>query len=223
MQLSKYFIFTALILLLTSCHHCNHNKNQGVPQIKSTVSVHQGELPCQYGAYKYIPKNRYHIRNPGTWLTWAFFGNDDDGIYGEKPSAGNWTQEKICSKRAFLWWWRNPMHNFCFYVIGSADKQNDEFALIKLAREGCDLLKYHKKAHTVFAGESTSFFIGFHSWKPFVSLRLDYGRLFDFYIGWRERGNFGIKCVLAGRKKNMVSSAQSSGNGGKSSGDKKKI
>jgi hypothetical protein len=150
--------------------------------------------------YDYVPesKDKVNKKSLSSWLAWSFIGNDDDGVYGEKPTAGNWTNEKLGPKRAFMWWLRNPMHNFTFYVIGSAHKKNSEFVLFKCAEnEGCQFMKYHKKASTVFAGKGTSFFVGFHGWKPFVSLRIDYGRRLDFYFGWRERGNFGIKLVAS--------------------------
>lgn len=147
--------------------------------------------------YNYVPGSKSEVDKKSlvSWLSWSFLGNDDDGLYGEKPTAGEWTCEKIGPKRAFMWWVRNPMHNFTFYVIGSAYKKNSEFVILKFSEEGGEFLKYHKEARTVFAGSGTSFFLGFHGWKPFISLRLDYGRRLDFYFGWRERGNFGIKFV----------------------------
>jgi hypothetical protein len=150
--------------------------------------------------YNWVPANKNLIEknSPSSWLAWAFIGNDDDGVYGEKPSAGNWTNEKIGPKRAFMWWTRNPLHNFTFYVIGSAHRQNSEFTLLKFSEDGdAECMTYHEKAKTVFAGKGTSFFLGFHGGKPFLSLRLDYGRRFEFYIGWRERGNFGLKLILS--------------------------
>jgi hypothetical protein len=148
--------------------------------------------------YNWVPYNKSCIDKKSllSYLAWAFIGNDDDGAYGEKPSAGNWTNEKIGPKRAFMWWMRNPMHNFTFYVIGSAHKKNSEVTLLKFSEDGDnDFFSYHSKGKTVFAGKGTSFFLGFHGGKPFLSLRIDYGRRFDFYIGWRERGNFGIKLI----------------------------
>lgn len=43
-----------------------------------------------------------------TWLVWALFGNDEDGIYGMYPHT-TWG--------AVRWWLRNPFHNLCFHVL----------------------------------------------------------------------------------------------------------
>lgn len=52
------------------------------------------------------------------WLTWALFGNDDGGIYGEKDggwvAAGNTEQN---AWTAIRWWFRNPFHNLFWHVI----------------------------------------------------------------------------------------------------------
>jgi hypothetical protein len=67
-----------------------------------------------------------------------------------------------------LWYLRNPLHNFTFYVIGMADK-----------------LKY-RKPYDVFneTGDKHNIILPFYSY---------YGDKYKFYIGWRERGNFGVK------------------------------
>ncbi|MFN4173668.1 MAG: hypothetical protein ACK4HV_00995, partial [Parachlamydiaceae bacterium] len=126
---------------------------------------------------------------------WALFGNEDDGIYGE--DANFLPNEPNDEKKARKWWIRNPMHNFCFYVIGSADKVNDEITLLKISKKGFDSLSYKPVGDTVFADKGTSLFIALHGKKPFISLRLgSENRSFDFYMGWRERGNFGLKCRM---------------------------
>ena len=56
-------------------------------------------------------------------------------------------------------------------------------------------MQYKEKADTVFGGRYTSFYLGLHNGKPLISLRIAYGPKWksDFYIGWRDKGNFGIK------------------------------
>jgi hypothetical protein len=145
--------------------------------------------------YDAVPRHRSQIKwyDLTHWVTWALLGNDDDGIFGEEPSAGKHATGEINPARAARWTVRNPLHNLCFYVIGSAERENSEFTLLKLSDEGSECLEYHKKATTTLPGRKIGFFLGLHGGKPFLSLRLDYGRVLDFYIGWRERGNFGVK------------------------------
>ncbi len=146
--------------------------------------------------YDIIPKHRSQIEwyDAGHWITWALFGNEDDGIFGEESSKGK--AENVTG--AVKWWLRNPLHNFCFYVIGSADRKNSEFTLLAISGKGIKALSYQEEGGTNFPSMGTCFFLGFHGWKPFLSLRLAYTdtRRSDFYIGWRCRGDFGAKCIL---------------------------
>ena len=79
--------------------------------------------------------------------------------------------------RHFKWYLRNPLNNFTFYVIGIADKT---------------FVRVGKYPARVFAPD------GGWNWSvcrhkclrlPFVSYQN--GR-FEFYLGWRNRGNFGF-------------------------------
>ncbi len=148
-------------------------------------------------SYKEAPRYRSEIESCDykSQCAWAIFGNEDDGIYGEE--ANFLPNEPNDEAKARKWWIRNPLHNFCFYVIGSADKVNDEITLFKASKNGIDSFSYKPIGDTVFADTATSIFIALHGKKPFFSLRIgSQYRSFDFYLGWRERGNFGIKCCL---------------------------
>ena len=153
------------------------------------------EASC-HPLYRVIPRHRCQIRpyDLGHWSTWLLFGNDDDGIFGEGPKSHYRSCDPPSCGKALRWWCRNPLHNFCFYAIGSAHKENSQFTLLQLSGKGIRCLKYKPCRGEVFASEGSSFFLGFHGWKPFTSLRITYSRnrCFDFYLGWRERGNFGI-------------------------------
>ena len=105
--------------------------------------------------------------NPLWWV-----GNADDPIPPEWYRSGQ--NETI---RKIMWALRNPLHNFTFYVIGVADKE-----------------------HSVTGEYPEEVFNPDGGWKkhvvevnglklPFIS----YSNGIKFYIGWRERGNFGIK------------------------------
>lgn len=113
-----------------------------------------------------------------TWLIWALFGNDDDGIYGD----ANWNPTRKQSWLiALLWWLRNPCHNMCFYVI------NVKPPFDRHSRNNWD----------VFAPTNYAFnwaYFASQSWFPYPFFSYN-GALGKFYIGWRERGNFGIKCT----------------------------
>ena len=148
-------------------------------------------------SYKEAPRYHSEIEKCDfkSQCAWALFGNEDDGVYGE--GANFLPDEPNDSVKARKWWLRNPLHNFCFYVIGSANKVNDEITLFKASRNGIDAFRYKSVGDTVFADSATSIFIALHGKKPFFSLRIgSETRSFDFYLGWRERGNFGMKCCL---------------------------
>lgn len=149
--------------------------------------------------YKIVPRHRCQIHwyDAAHWSTWMLFGNDDDGIFGEGDSAKYHLEDNNDVYKAMRWWCRNPLHNFCFYVIGTAYCHNSEFIILEVTGEGISGFKYKREGTTNFPREGSCFYIAFHGWKPFVSLRLvhTWERRSDFYIGWRCRGNFGIKCT----------------------------
>jgi hypothetical protein len=108
----------------------------------------------------------YQKLNPVWWLK-----NNDD----PKPPAWYRPDEK---HRRLKWGFRNPFHNFDFYVIGVADK--------KFARSGkFPALNSDPRGGWDFEASRYKFI-----WLPFISYHRPQ---FDFYFGWRNRGNFGIK------------------------------
>lgn len=147
--------------------------------------------------YRIIPRHRSQIYwyDLGHWLAWACFGNDEHGLFGEAHLPLFNPQQSIGIGKAFAWTLRNPLHNFCYYVIGSAGRINDEFTILKMNRKSIQTFQYSPVAKTVFGGRFTSFYFGVHNYKPLISIRLAYGSCWksDFYIGWRDQGNFGIK------------------------------
>lgn len=117
------------------------------------------------------PANLPHIRcvdklNPVWW-----FKNSDE------PVPPTWYKPKD-KWRVLKWHFRNPLHNFDHYVIGVADKH--------FVRSGW----YPAVTSNPSGGWNIA--ISKYKWLrlPFV----DYRRgKFEFYFGWRTRGNFGIK------------------------------
>lgn len=173
------FCFIIIIILFSSC------------------LAYREDCKSKGDLYDLIPRKRAEIP-PGDLLhytTWALFGNEDDGIFGE--GANYKLDHPNDGRKAVSWWFRNPLHNFTFYVIGSADRDNPEITLFKASQKGVSFLTQKPKGTTVFADKATSLFIGLHGLKPFISLRIgSHLQSWDMYIGWRERGNFGLKCCF---------------------------
>lgn len=108
------------------------------------------------------------------FLWWAFFGNADDGYYGdEKWRAGR----KPSFWLALQWWFRNPAHNFCFYVIGFAD---EDHIFVGDKNWGVDFGWSIHWCVTTLTGKR----------RPLLTYRTKKGRM--RYIGWRPYGAFGI-------------------------------
>ena len=111
------------------------------------------------------------IRAAQKWNPVWSFGNADD------PAPPDWYRPGK-SDRRMMWQMRNPLHNFTHYVIGVADK---------------DTKRTGRHATHVFApggGWNWAFTRARICPLPFISFEGKCGR---FYLGWRERGNFGGK------------------------------
>lgn len=115
-------------------------------------------------------------------IAWLFQNDDEPNcpadLYIGKPE---WY-------RQLRWRLRNFMHNFTWYVIGFAHKPREVIGMYPR-----DVFNPNGgwKWHRVYKIEITDgvrkrVSIGY----PFVSY---YGERIMAYIGWRERGNFGIK------------------------------
>lgn len=117
----------------------------------------------------------YEKINPIFW-----FGNADD----PEPPEDYRPQDKL---RKLKWYFRNPAHNFTFYVIGVSDKvgsaDHESYGL-----SPNEVFNSHSKwnliVHRVRVAGSRTISL------PFVSYRDDRVKI---YFGWRQSGNFGIK------------------------------
>jgi hypothetical protein len=126
------------------------------------------------------PPGRTQKWNPAWWL-----GNADDS------TPPDWYRPGERGRNA-LWQLRNPLHNFTFYVIGTADK---------------DFVRYGSEPTTVFSKDGGwNWAISRRGWLhlPFVSYR---GKHVQFYALWRERGNFGLKLNRPRPKRKPVSAS----------------
>jgi hypothetical protein len=108
----------------------------------------------------------YNKLNPVWW-----FKNSDE------PKPPEWYEPNGKHRRRD-WSFRNPMHNFDFYVIGVADK--------KFARSG----RFPEENSDPRGGWDFEAARYKFIWLPFISYHRP---KFEFYFGWRNRGNFGIK------------------------------
>src|SRR5882724_12462986 len=108
----------------------------------------------------------YNKLNPVWWLK-----NSDS----PKPPAWYRPGEK---HRGLKWSFRNPLHNFHFYVVGVADK--------KFSRSG----RFPEKNSDPRGGWDFEAARYKFIYLPFISYHRP---KFDFYFGWRNHGNFGIK------------------------------
>ena len=113
--------------------------------------------------------------NPVFW-----FGNLDD------PQPPEWYARDDAA-RGRKWHRRNGLHNFTFYVIGIADREFEQTG---------------RFPGTVFHPHGGwNWTVCRYRWLrlPFISYK---GRHVVFYVGWRERGNFGVKLNFrSGRRK----------------------
>lgn len=152
---------------------------------------------AQAPIYEIIPRHRSQIEwyDGGHWVTWALLGNDDGGVFGEDNPHPYSPHIPNKGRKAISWGIRNPLHNFCYYVIGSAHRQNSEYTLFELSPEKVGFFKYNPSGYRVFASRKGGVLLAFHGGKPFISLKIPYTPSFhgEFYLGWRYRGNFGMK------------------------------
>jgi hypothetical protein len=114
-----------------------------------------------------LPKIHFYDRlNPVWWME-----NSDE------PVPPKWYKPED-RHRVMKWHFRNPFHNLSNYVIGVADK--------KFVRGG----KYPERNSRPRGGWDFAVARCKMVLLPFISCQRNG---FNFYIGWRERGNFGVK------------------------------
>jgi hypothetical protein len=120
-------------------------------------------------------------------------GNDDDGIFGEQQVVPYSTN--ISTKTFLRWSSRNPMHNCFFYTLGSAGWTNHHCLVLADidSREGPKL--FSTGQGRISGRGRFGFRVAFHDYKPFISWNIPFTsrQRFEFYLGWRQRGNLGIK------------------------------
>jgi hypothetical protein len=183
-----------IVLLLTSA--CAPYKKRAEECLGRPISERE-KTALAHPLYSFIPRcsSQIYPFDIGHWTTWALFGDDDSGLFGESLTCGWHTDEPISLRLAAAWHMRNPWHNLFFYVIGQAYMKNSEITFVGLSQEHSEAFTYREKGKTF--SKNSHFYLGLHGWKPFFQLRLNYTEKYqsDFYLGWRERGNFGLKFI----------------------------
>ncbi len=125
-------------------------------------------------AHEITVTNHIQIKAGQKWKPGFWLGNEDDPV----PPPDYRPNDK---RRMRKWYYRNPCHNFCFYVIGIADR--------KFRRAGrCPDAVFNPR-------QGWNWTVCKYKWwrLPFVSYQ--HGK-FRCYCGWRERGNFGMELKL---------------------------
>lgn len=202
--LLKILLALPLFFLLSSCAELKYGNKRFLCQppsenssSKELVRYQNERKAAKHWLYCVVPRHRCQIRwyDIGHWVTWVFFGNDDEGIFGESPRSPYNPYCKNNTKKAMRWWIRNPLHNFTHYTIGSAYRVNSEYTLFNANCHGICCCHYTPVATRNYGSKCSSFYLALHGGKPLISLRLNYPRKkkTEFYIGWRKEGNFGIK------------------------------
>lgn len=196
----KSILQLAFYLFLSGC------ASYKIPTSSFMDDCHYNSPALKHPLYNVVPRHRSQIKwyDISHWMAWMLLGNDDDGIFGEGEKALYCPEEQVSAWKAVKWSCRNPMHNFCYYVIGSAHQVNSEFSLLKCNCRKLCLCTYRSEPEQDFE-KGPSFFLGFHGWKPCISIHLFYNKSYrgQFYLGWRERGNFGIKFLPVIKRKPM--------------------
>jgi hypothetical protein len=166
--------------------------------------------PNDHWLYRIIPRHRESLtlKRPWEYITWALFGNDNDGIFGEGlKSDHRWSKQwqkttkkvdeivqEYSFKRFVMWQLRNPLHNFTFYVIGFAARKNlPLFKLALISTKEISFFQRLKKTTPFPMGINSGIYFGLHM-LPFVSFRLNLfkWRWLEGYTGWRPNGAFGF-------------------------------
>ena len=146
----------------------------GILAIGCVAGNAPASVPAASASRQITVTNTITIKSGRKWNPKFWFGNEDDPL----PPPDYRPDDR---RRVTKWYFRNPTHNFNFYVIGLADKT--------FRRSG----RYPAQVFSPRQGWNWAI-CKYYWWRlPFVSYQKN---SFRFYFGWRERGNFGIKLTF---------------------------
>ena len=148
---------------------------------------------------KIIPSSRPKFYDPRI-ITWALFGNDEVGIYGERSETWHKEHPELSFKTWFLWWKRNPSCNLFTYVLNWPHKQQRVLFSwgAKGEREGWKF--WYLRPAGIWQEPTDVPFnqITYSVWPPDVDFR---AKWVEGYFGWHGfNGKFGIAFRPCGAK-----------------------
>ena len=140
-----------------------------------------------------IPKSRAEVTGPLSWFLWAFFGNDDGGLYGERDYFAQFNYEPTLWV-GIRWWLRNPMANLMKVVL--AWKRDPMRVLVQWSA-GDGWRFWHERPQEKWLGTMPQFTLA--AIPPGVVWRGFLGT--EGYWLWHSDGWF---CVLPTIRKNLA-------------------
>lgn len=143
------------------------------------------KIAIDHWLYKIIPFGKENVKWYN-WPLWAFFGNDNDGIFGERSEFffPAWNDSKTTPWVAVKWWFRNPFHNFVRFTLER--KHDTQYYVAQYTSENGWKFLFRDKAD-LWNTENKQISL---SVDPFlVAARGLLG--FEMYLGWKPDGAFG--------------------------------
>ncbi|MDD5165455.1 MAG: hypothetical protein PHG25_02875 [Candidatus Pacebacteria bacterium] len=168
-------IYVSLVLLVVAlcfvgCSTIPNSKQSSVLGTNTPARWHTVFVPAKTN---HPPIHWYNKINPVWWA-----GNVDE------PIAPSW-YEPSNSWRTVKWHFRNPFHNFNYYVIGVADKDT--------YRSG----RYPRSLGNPNGGVNFAVTRRKFLFLPFLDIKIG---SFETYFGWREKGNPGGAFRISSKK-----------------------
>lgn len=141
--------------------------------------------------YRIIPASRADATLL-TAITWALFGNDEGGIFGERDpyfTRSNGVRVPDFSFWGFVKWTvRNPLHNLFFHVLRWDAGDN---ARVLYARDSQGSRWWFRAPQRTWFADSPEPQVLVRLSAPFFSYR---GSKWEIYAGWRIGGALGFAC-----------------------------
>jgi hypothetical protein len=167
-------LLLAVMVLSGSASFCLASGLPAPPPFAAGAETNSPDFTAPFASprrHEVVMTNSVSVKKGVKWNPKFWLGNLDDPV----PPPEYRPNDK---HRAGKWRWRNPGHNFDFYVIGIADKT--------FRRAG----RYPDRVFSPRNGWNWA--VCKYKWArlPFISYHRN---SFKFYFGWRERGNFGIE------------------------------
>lgn len=134
-----------------------------------------------------IPKSRSEVTGPIEWFLWAFFGNDDGGLYGERDHfAAEYAEKGPSIGLAVRWWLRNPAANL--FKVVMAWPRDPMRILVQWSADYGWAFWLERSPQTKWVGNEAQFTIA--AIPPGIAWKHLAGT--EGYFGWHSVGWFGM-------------------------------